>query len=203
MLTGDLVDSRDTQVDIALAFAGQAVKIAPCYYVTGNHEARIKELPDLLEGLAAAGVTVLRNEAVKLERHGGCVTLLGVDDPNFAYKHSGEAFEKSLRRILSGWQADGQYTILLSHHPELFTLYAEMGMELVFSGHAHGGQFRLPFVGGIIAPDQGLFPEYDAGVYQSSSTAMVVSRGLGGSIIPLRIHNRPELVVAELHRQEA
>ena len=76
-------------------------------------------------------------------------------------------------------------------------------MDVTFSGHAHGGQFRLPFIGGMIAPNQGFFPQYDAGVFTEKGCSMVVSRGLGASIIPLRINNRPELVVVELHRQEA
>jgi len=97
---------------------------------------------------------------------------------------------------------DRGYTILLSHRPEWFQLYRDYEIDLVFSGHAHGGQFRLPFVGGIVAPNQGFFPEYDGGLYTEGNTAMVVSRGLGPSIIPLRINNRPEIVVAELHRKE-
>jgi predicted MPP superfamily phosphohydrolase len=94
------------------------------------------------------------------------------------------------------------YTVLLSHRPEWFRLYCDFGLDLIFSGHAHGGQFRLPFVGGVIAPNQWFFPEYDAGVFTEGGTSMVVSRGLGGSIIPLRINNRPELVLTVLHRQE-
>ena len=92
-----------------------------------------------------------------------------------------------------------EYTILLSHRPELFDIYSECEVDLVFSGHAHGGQFQFPLVGGLVAPNQGLFPEYDAGVYEKNNTCMIVSRGLGNSIIPIRIGNRPEIVVAELH----
>jgi predicted MPP superfamily phosphohydrolase len=93
------------------------------------------------------------------------------------------------------------YTILLSHRPELFELYVESKADLVFSGHAHGGQFRIPFVGGLIAPNQGLFPKYDAGIYEEGNTTMVVSRGIGNSIVPFRINNRPEIVLAELASQ--
>ena len=90
------------------------------------------------------------------------------------------------------------YTVLLSHRPELFAVYAEQGIDLVFSGHAHGGQFRLPILGGLIAPNQGLFPQFDAGQFTSGQTAMLVSRGIGNSVIPIRINNRPQIVVAEL-----
>lgn len=89
-------------------------------------------------------------------------------------------------------------TILLSHRPELFDTYAVSGVNLVFSGHAHGGQFRLPFIGGLVAPNQGLFPEYDSGLYTEGATSMLVSRGIGNSIIPIRFNNRPEVIVVEL-----
>ena len=90
------------------------------------------------------------------------------------------------------------YTILLSHRPELFDTYVSCGVDLVLSGHAHGGQFRLPLIGGLVAPNQGLFPKYDAGLYTDGGTNMVVSRGLGNSIIPIRFNNRPEIVLVEL-----
>ena len=202
VMTGDLVDSRRTKPDISLAFAQEAVKIAPCYYVTGNHEARIDHI-GFPEQLKTLGVTVLRNEAVTLERNGDTITLLGEDDPTFEVDYMTGDCGPVLRASLEALQEKRQgYTILLSHRPEWFELYRDFGMDLVFSGHAHGGQFRLPGVGGIIAPNQGFFPEYDGGSYQDGDTTMVVSRGLGPSIIPLRINNRPELVVAELHREE-
>ena len=89
-------------------------------------------------------------------------------------------------------------TILLSHRPELFETYVNCGVDLVLSGHAHGGQFRLPFIGGLVAPNQGLFPKYDAGLYTKGDTNMIVCRGLGNSIIPIRFNNRPEIVLLEL-----
>ena len=203
VLTGDLVDCRNLNIPVALSFAEKAAKIAPCYYVTGNHESRISELPELLTGLTAAGVTVLRNESTVLERSGETVTLLGLDDPAFRSDYmvgdSGPVLTAALEELVT---RDLGYTILLSHRPEWFRLYGEYGMDLVFSGHAHGGQFRIPFVGGVVAPNRGFFPEYDAGVFTQNPMSMVVSRGLGPSIIPLRINNRPEIVVAELHRQE-
>lgn len=102
-------------------------------------------------------------------------------------------------RVLDNLMDDNDgYTILLSHRPELFTTYTASGVDLVFTGHAHGGQFRIPFVGGLVAPNQGFFPEYDAGLYTAETTNMVVSRGVGNSIIPLRINNRPELIVVTL-----
>ena len=198
-LTGDMVDSRNTKVDIALKFAEQAVKIAPCYYVAGNHEARVEEYIDLKEGLMERGVTVLEDEKVEIEHMGESVVLVGVIDPSFETDYllgDDEAVMKSkLKELVK--EEDG-YIILLSHRPELFDSYVDNGVDLVFSGHAHGGQFRIPFIGGIVAPNQGVFPKYDAGVFTEDNTDMVVSRGVGNSIIPLRVNNRPEVVLVEL-----
>ena len=104
-----------------------------------------------------------------------------------------------MKQTLSGLTWDGDsYTVLLSHRPELLEAYADSGVDLVFSGHAHGGQFRLPFVGGIVAPNQGLFPEYDSGLYTEKGATMLVSRGIGNGILPIRFNNRPEVILAEL-----
>ena len=92
------------------------------------------------------------------------------------------------------------YSVLLAHRPELIETYAAYGADLVLSGHAHGGQVRLPFIGALYAPGQGFLPEYDSGLYTVGETDMIVSRGLGNSLIPLRVNNRPELVIAVLHR---
>ena len=190
VLTGDLIDSGKTDVEAALSFAEQAAAIAPCYAVTGNHEAWSGDAWDVLRtGLLREGVVLLEDEAVFLDRDGETVALLGLSDPAF-----GSDQAALLRELTAG---EG-YTILLSHRPERMVLYAEADVDLVFSGHAHGGQFRLPFVGGLVAPDQGLFPQYDAGRFRQGDTLMLVSRGIGNSIIPLRINNRPEILVAEL-----
>ena len=93
------------------------------------------------------------------------------------------------------------FTILLSHRPELFDTYVDQDIDLVLSGHAHGGQFRLPFIGGLVAPNQGLFPEYDAGIYTEDNTNMLISRGVGNSILPFRINNRPEVILIELQAE--
>ena len=200
VITGDLVDSSRTDIDVGLAFAGEAAGIAPTYYVTGNHEAAISRYDVLKSGLETAGVIVLEDEAVSLEYNGESIMLIGLSDPNATIK--GDLFGEvpamvstKLRNLMDG---DGGYTVLLSHRPELFETYVSSGVDLVLSGHAHGGQFRLPFVGGLIAPNQGLFPKYDAGLYTGGETNMVVSRGIGNSIIPIRFHNRPEIVVVEL-----
>ena len=199
VLTGDLIDSRHTDMDIALDFAGKAVQIAPVYYVTGNHEARVPEYEQLKTGLTDLGVTVLENQKVQITKDGESITLMGIQDPSFRTDYLfGDAESVSRQAITSLQNESDGFTVLLSHRPELFDLYVDTGVDLVFSGHAHGGQFRLPFVGGLVAPNQGFFPKYDAGQFVEKNTTMIVSRGVGNSIIPLRINNPPELVVVEL-----
>lgn len=197
VITGDIVDSRKTDVQIARDFANNASEIAPVYYVTGNHEARVDKKDEIDSTELDENVTVLHNKDILLENGDSVIQLIGVDDPDYkAVKDSTEYMNKRLEKY-----CDNEYfKILLSHRPELFEVYVENNMNIVFSGHVHGGQVRLPFIGGIIAPHQGLFPEYDAGVFTADNTNMVVSRGLGDSIIPLRINNPPELVVVTLER---
>ena len=200
VVTGDLIDSRQTDLDIALEFAWQAGKIARVYYVSGNHEARIPEYENLKIGLVKAGVVILENQKVQINREGERITLLGIDDPSFREDYLfGDAGSVARQAIENLQNVSDGYTILLSHRPELFDMYVDTGMDLVFSGHAHGGQFRLPFFGGLVAPNQGFFPKYDAGQFTEENTTMIVSRGVGNSIIPLRFNNRPEIVVAELN----
>lgn len=194
VFTGDTVDERHDDLSAVLAFLAECVKIAPCYMVTGNHEGAMdysdyyvyeKEVLDL-------GVTVLHNRAVTLEKNGEHITLLGVDDENFG---QGILHTPTQLRELAG--TDG-FCILLSHRPEYFERYAASGIDLTLCGHAHGGQFRLPLIGGLYAPGQGVFPKYDSGVYTFEHTHTVVSRGIGQSSFPLRFNNRPELVIVTL-----
>ena len=203
VITGDLIDSRHTDIEIALDFARQAIKLAPVYYVSGNHEARVREYEDLKMGLAEAGVIVLEDQKVQITREGKSISILGIDDPSFQEDYLFGDSESVARQAIENLQneSDG-YTILLSHRPELFDLYVETEMNLVFSGHAHGGQFRLPFVGGLVAPNQGFFPKYDAGQFTEENTTMIVSRGVGNSIIPIRFNNRPEIVLVTLRNMK-
>ncbi len=212
LITGDMIDSRKTDVKAALDFARQAVELVPCYYVTGNHESRVPDAyAQLKAGLVELGITVLENEKVKLERNGAEIILMGVQDPAFRtdylFGDDAAVMENQLAGLCSP-EEDG-FTVLLSHRPELFDLYVSAGIDLTFTGHAHGGQWRLPGLGGLVAPGQGFFPEYTEGAYHAiacgensnDTCTMYVSRGLGNSLIPVRIFNRPEIVVVELCRE--
>jgi len=206
-ITGDLLDSRRTNVEKALTFVQQAVEIAPCYYVTGNHESREAEAYGELEkAMREAGVIILRNEKLTLEKEGSCITVLGIDDPRFVLSSDKmEKMENTIGKVLKGLLEDvpeEQFTLLLSHRPELFELYCEQKIDLALTGHVHGGQIRIPGVGGVIGPGQGLLPDYDAGLYSKDNTDMVLSRGLGQSIVPFRINNPPELVLVTLRSKD-
>ncbi|MCR8997152.1 metallophosphoesterase [Brevibacillus sp. 7WMA2] len=202
-VTGDLIDSNHTDVAKAMEFINGAIEIGPVYYVTGNHEARSDQYAKLKQQMLEAGVIMLEDEGTTIKREGASIRLFGLNDPNFtatddAYE-STAMVDTKLKAMLS---KNNEYTILLSHRPELFDIYAENSIDMVLSGHAHGGQVRLPFIGGLVAPNQGFFPKYSEGVHEKEQTKMIVSRGLGNSIIPVRINNRPELVVITLdHKQ--
>ena len=202
-ITGDLIDSRNTNVDIALQFVKDAVKIAPCYYVAGNHEARVNAYSELKNGLISADVIVLEDASVEVGIDGKTITLIGVNDPSFETDYLIGDSETVMRSKLSELHTDGDgFTILLSHRPELFDTYVDYDLDLILSGHAHGGQFRIPFLGGVVAPNQGFFPEFDAGIYTEKNTSMLVSRGVGNSIVPFRVNNRPEVILIELISNE-
>jgi len=201
-ITGDLIDSRHTDIEVALQFIRAAAKIAPCYYVTGNHEARVNEYGELKAGMEAAGVTVLEDVRTEISMEGETITLIGVNDPSYQTDYLFGDAESVMNAKLEDLHTENDgFTILLSHRPELFDTYADHDIDLILSGHAHGGQFRLPFIGGLVAPNQGLFPEYDAGIYTEGNTNMLVSRGVGNSILPFRINNRPEVTLIELQAE--
>ena len=203
VLTGDLIDSCQTDLDVALEFAWQAGKIARVYYVSGNHEARVPEYENLKIGLVKAGVVILENQKVQITREGESITIMGIDDPSFQEDYLfGDAASVTSSALSELQNESDGYTVLLAHRPELFETYVDAGVDLVFSGHAHGGQFRLPFIGGLVAPNQGFFPKYDAGIFSEDSTTMIVSRGVGNSIIPIRFNNRPEIILVTLSNRK-
>ena len=198
-ITGDMIDSRNTDVDVAISFAQKAVNIAPVYYVNGNHESRVLgEYEKLKQGLTDAGVTILENSSADITIGDETISLIGINDPTFRMELVDDTTEQNIAHQLVNVIPDNDnYKLLLAHRPEYFDVYAG-NVDLVLSGHAHGGQFRIPFVGGLVAPGQGFFPEYYEGSYIKEDTEMIVSRGIGNSIIPFRINNKPEIAVAEL-----
>ena len=191
VITGDLMDSYHTHLDRAVDFARRAALLAPCYFVTGNHEHRLAQhtLDRFLADLEQAGVTVLRNRAVTLGMGHDAFRLIGVDCQ--------QGKTDTLTRLMENRPAE-ELNVLLSHKPHYAAHYQQAGVDLVLTGHAHGGQWRLPGLGGLYAPGQGPIPRYTAGMYRLGDTVMCVSRGLGNSSFPLRIENPPELVTVIL-----
>ena len=200
-ITGDLIDKRRPGMQNVLRFVERAVAIAPVFYVTGNHEAKSKEFPLLKEALGRLGVTLLLDRTVSIERGGAQIALAGLSDARFVTADKTKFAAVSAEKLSAFLPKEG-FTLLLAHRPELFAVYRAAGADLTLCGHAHGGQFRLPLVGGLIAPNQGLFPKYTAGLYREEGKCMVVSRGLGNSSIPIRLNNRPEVVKAVLHSRQ-
>ncbi|PWH05841.1 phosphoesterase [Brachybacterium endophyticum] len=213
-LTGDLVDRTDTDPGIALETASALTELAPVAYVTGNHEAESALLGELMEGLEESGVMILRDASRALARGAERIRLLGLEDPFFPRPE--EAVGRGLdegartRQRLAGilamtpegadaWGKD-PFTVLLAHRPEQLPIYAETRIDLALVGHAHGGQVRLPGVGGLFAPEQGLLPALTAGVVHRGRTDLVISRGLGNSVAPVRVNDPPEIVTISLHR---
>ncbi len=195
VITGDIIDSRHTNVQIARDFINNAAKIAPVYYVTGNHESRVSKENRIDNVPLDENITFLHNKDVLIQKGESEIQIIGVDDPDYlsvAYSEDYMNYE------LDKYSNSKHFKILLSHRPELFDTYVSNNVDVVFSGHAHGGQFRFPFVGGLIAPHQGLFPEYDSGLYTEDGTNLIVSRGLGNSIFPFRINNPPEIIITTL-----
>ncbi len=190
-LTGDLTDAED-QWPALEPLLQELTEIAPCFYVSGNHEWADLEPEPLFRRIAAAGVRVLRNEWVLLERGGDRLALVGFEDPNgYADMITPGALCEAVRA------ETGACILALCHRPGQFPALAEGGCSLVLSGHLHGGLIRLPVLGGLVSPG-GWLPDWDKGIFTLGDSVMLVSPGLGGSGGVPRFLNRPEVSVAVL-----
>ena len=190
-ITGDLVDESHTNMETGVEFCRNAAEICPVYYVTGNHEHFLEKEDEekLYSEIKNSGVVILDDEIADISVNGDRVQICGLDDESL-YKDTlfkvAEDFDRSVP------------VILLAHEPQYFEDYCKAAPDLVLTGHAHGGQVRLPFIGGVIAPDQGFFPKYTEGEFVSGNTHMIISRGLGNSIIPVRVFDPPEIVCVKV-----
>lgn len=201
-LTGDFIDSNRYDLERSMAMIPGLTGIAEVFYVTGNHEVAVNEVDTITSALSEAGVHVLRNEAMVVGAGDSRIAIAGIDDPLTGVATEGETpFTRHAVEQATAAVPEGMFTMLLAHRPEQFDTYADMGIPLVFAGHAHGGQIRIPFVGGLIAPGQGWFPELTSGIHEAGETQLVISRGLGNSQIPLRIFNTPEIVSVTLQSE--
>ncbi len=199
MLGGDIFDDVMDNENSRL-FVGEIAARYQCFYVTGNHEYWSYEAESFVDYISSCGVTVLRGDCVPVEINGQMINICGIDDPDgWEYGNPPLSLHQQLTAA-NGAADNGNYTVLLSHRPELTELYQQYDFDLILSGHAHGGQWRIPLLlNGLIAPGQGLFPEYAGGCYDIGDTLLIVSRGLAreSTRVP-RIFNRPELVIVDV-----
>ncbi len=189
-ICGDLFDEKTDLTMLEPLLTG-LTDIAPVYYVTGNHEWQVKNLREILQKMRAWGVTVLENEERVLSRGGAEMVVAGVHDPCGPYDMKTPA---ALVRELRSAQGN-DFILMLSHRNDELAMWSQLGVQLVLSGHCHGGVVRLPFVGGVFGTRRELFPEYDAGVYRQDGTTLFVSRGLGYTNVHFRLFNRPHVPI--------
>lgn len=207
LIGGDMLVRKDgNSYDKTVHFLAKLPGICPVYCANGNHEQKLKELPDKYEqsyeeykkALTASGIHMLENasETVKLDEVP--VKLSGLEIPLGAYARFGKK-ELSLKEITDRIGEHGDdYQILLAHHPGYMKEYLAYGADLILGGHYHGCVVQLPGIGGVISTNFTLFPKYSGGIYQEGEQTAVVSRGLGTHSVPLRLWNWPELIVLEL-----
>ena len=189
-LTGDLLDQyRATPHSYAASLGGALADIAPTYFVTGNHEWALPDVP---------GLKRLTNEYTVLARDGDNAVLAGIDDPNgYADQKTPEEVAEEVRAAF-----DAPFWMLLAHRNNYFEdEYCRLGADLVISGHGHGGLVRLPFTDGLVSVERTFFPSYTAGFYQAGGADLFVSRGLGNSGRTFRLFNRPQVAVLTLKRE--
>lgn len=199
VITGDLIDSNRTNVNLAMSFIDSIKDITDIYYIPGNHESRVKEYAELKKRLIASGIHVLEKDSIELDNG---IILSGVKDPAFLRTKNNTHLKRILEKEVDELNLDtSKYNILLSHRPEGASIYAQRDIDLVLAGHAHGGQIRV-FGQGLFAPGQGVFPRYTAGLHDMQGTKLIISRGIGNSEFPFRINNRPELIMINLQRGE-
>lgn len=193
VITGDMVHKWGDNVPTFVDSLAGLQKIAPVYAIPGNHEARIDEWPVLRDMLRKAGIRVIENDVAIFSKGGQRVSILGLN----------EATDPDIDQLFERLNEIGGFRIVLSHFPLKFEEYQKYKFDLQLSGHAHGGQWRLPIIGGLYSPDQGLFPRYDAGMFEADDRVMVVSRGLGNSEFPLRLFNYPEVVCVNVTKSDS
>lgn len=197
LLVGDLFDddTANRPTERTLSLMRQLSAQYPCYYVSGNHEAWTGEMDALYQQTEEAGVTVLRMSSGVLTVRGQRIALCGIPDPYEMVFSGAPDTEEQLRQALEDVDS-ADFTVLLAHRPELLAKYAQFPLDLVVSGHAHGGQVRIPGVlNGLYAPNQGWFPKLAGGAYTQDGTTLIVSRGLAVRTRLPRIFNRPEVVL--------
>ena len=210
LVTGDLISSGDKDFSPALALmTGLAKQYATCFSL-GNHEQihawfMGDELPDFLKKMEALGIHVLDNSRMEWKIGDETVDISGYSSDLSFYSDadvlasSGISVSDPAPLLMKLGKPGGRFQILMAHNPDYFQSYAAWGADVVFSGHMHGGVVRLPYVGGLLSPSREWFPHYDAGLFRQGDAVMIVNRGLGNSVIPVRVFNPPDISLITLH----
>lgn len=201
VFTGDLVERRYKSNNNGIVLLEALAKSFPVYFVSGNHEEALEknELTKLKNSLKDSGIVILDNEWEKIDKERESILIIGLRD---AVETRWDEYSVILREcIVDANVGIDPFTVVLAHRPEFIEEYAKSGVDLVLSGHTHGGQIKIPFIGGIYAPNQGFFPKYLEGEYKVKDTHMIISRGLGASVFPIRVWNPPEITVIDLVKE--
>lgn len=206
-ITGDFINDRGKNRNKMLEYASSLCKTAPVYYITGNHERRLDDFEELMQELSNAGFNVLLNECVHNDELN--LTILGLDEnqadfEDYKARKNGTFVYRDMSKFINELENSSGFRLLLSHFPENFSAVYEMNyskydFDLQLSGHAHGGQFCLPFIGPVFSPGQGLFPKFAKGSF-GDRPKMVVSRGLGNAEFPFRLFNHPEINIIDISK---
>lgn len=207
LITGDYINDRCKNKEKMIAFGKALVNIAPVYYITGNHERRLEQFEGLMEELKAIGFHVLLNEFACTTVKNSTINILGLDEnqadfDDYKARKNGTFKYKDMSPYFRQLKNANGFKIVLSHFPENFEMvkennYAQYDFDLQFSGHAHGGQFILPFIGPVFSPGQGIHPKYARGSF-GTRPKLIVSRGLGNAEFPFRLFNHPEIIIVQL-----
>ncbi len=201
-LAGDIADDAEP-IEGTKQFLMAIKGLAPTYFVTGNHEYWSNDVKNIKALFKRYNVNVLENNYQNISIRNSNLIICGVEDPEVVrYENNNFNYREEMYNSFLELKDKPQYKILLAHRPELIELYKENSFDLVLSGHAHGGQVRIPFlINGLFAPNQGWFPKYAGGKYEHDSLTHIVSRGLSYNPRLPRIFNPPELVVIDIEGQ--
>ena len=206
-ITGDYINDHEKNKEKMLDFAKSLNDIAPVYYITGNHERRLESFEELMRELKDCGFNVLLNEVSEADINGNKICILGLDENqadfnDYKARKNGTFVYKDMKPYFDELDKLNGFKIVLSHFPENFEAvkennYSQYDFDLQLSGHAHGGQFILPFIGPVYSPGQGLFPKYARGSH-GERPMLIISRGLGNAEFPFRLFNHPEIIVIKI-----
>lgn len=210
VITGDYINDKCKNKEQMLEYGKELVKIAPVFYITGNHERRLENFNEIMSDLKRCGFNVLLNKSDSIQINASTVSILGLDEnqadfDDYKARKKGTFVYRDMKQYFNEFNYYNGYKIVLSHYPENFMgieemNYSQYDFDLQLSGHAHGGQFILPFFGPVFSPGQGIHPKYARGSF-GERPMLIVSRGLGNSEFPFRLFNHPEINVITISKK--